>query len=257
MRRIALILVLLAAVPLGADLAHGERTKQGDLYLSFNVGFSPHALPRDRLAPVTVDLSGSVQTASGEDPPQLRSIMLEVNRYGQLTTQGLPVCPRGELESTSPEVALERCRNALVGHGQFKATVDFPDRDPFPVKGKMLAFNSRAQGLPTILVHVHGSTPVSATIVLRFKITQKPGRFGTVLSAKIPKIAADLGSVTGISLTFGRKYRHEGEKRSFISARCAAPSGFPGATFSLAKGTFTFANEQQLAITLRRNCSVR
>jgi hypothetical protein len=256
MRRIVLIFLLLAAAILAVGVAHGERLKRGDLLLSFDVDFSPHALPRDRPAPVTVDLSGSVKTFSGEHPPQLRSILLDVNRYGQLYTRGLPVCPRGQLESTSTEVALEHCRDALVGHGRFQASVDFPDREPFPVEGKMLAFNGRAGGRPTIFMHIYGSNPVKATIVLKFKITHQRGAFGTVLFARIPEIASDLGYVTNISLTFGRKYRHEGKQRSFISARCAAPDGFPGAVFPLARGTFTFSNNQRLTMTLTRDCRV-
>jgi hypothetical protein len=213
MRRIVLIFLLLAAAILGVGVAHGERLKRGDLLLSFDVDFSPHALPRDRPAPVTVDLNGSVQTSSGEHPPQLQSILLDVNRYGQLDTRGLPVCPRGQLEATSSEVALEHCRDALVGHGRF-------------------------------------------TIVLKFKITHQRGVFGTVLFARIPAIASNLGYVTDISLTFGRMYRYKGKQRSFISARCAAPDGFPGAIFPLARGTFTFSNDQRLSLTLTRDCRV-
>lgn len=257
MRRLVLILVVLAALPLGVEVARGERVKQGDLLLSFDVGFEPQRLPRDRLAPVTVDLRGSVDTASGDQPPQLRSIRIAVNSYGQLDTRGLPVCPRGQLEAASTEVALDRCRKARVGHGRFKASVDFEGREPFPVEGRILAFNGRSEGRSTIFLHIYGSNPVKATIVLEFKVSHRRGLYGTVLSAQIPKIASDLGYVTGISLTFGRIYRHAGEGHSFISARCAAPDGFPGAVFPLARGTFTFANQQQLSTTLTRHCQVR
>ncbi len=257
MRRVFLILIALAAVAFGAQAAYGERVKQGDLLLSFDVGFAPQRLPRDRLAPITVDLSGSVKMAGGEQPPQLRSILLELNSYGRIDTRGLPVCPRGQLEATSTEIALERCREALVGHGRFGASVDFPDREPFPVEGKMLAFNGRSGGKPTIFLHIYGVNPVKATIVLAFKITREHGTFGTRLFTKIPKIASDLGYVTSISLAFGRTYRHAGERHSFISARCATFAGFPGAVFPLARGAFTFANGQHLSTTLIRRCRVR
>ncbi|HEY8082720.1 MAG TPA: hypothetical protein VIE64_04070 [Solirubrobacterales bacterium] len=250
--------MLIATTAIGVGVAHGERVKRGDLLLSFNASFTPHALPRDRPAPVTVDLAGAVNTSSGVQPPQLRSIALDVNRYGRLNTRGLPTCQRGQLESTSTAVALDRCRGALVGHGLFKARVDFPNFDSFPVEGGMLAFNSRAQGRPTILMHVYGSNPVEATVVLTFKVTHnKRGTFGTTLFARIPKIASDLGYVTNIELSFGRKYLHNGKLQSFISARCAAPDGFLGAIFPLARGTFTFANDQRLTITLTRECDVR
>lgn len=258
MRRTVLILVLLATVAIGVGAAQGERIKRGDILLSFNLGFKPHSLPRDKPAPVTVDLSGAVKTASGAKPPQLRTIALEVNRYGIFFTHGLPICLPGELESTSTEIALERCRSALVGKGSFKADVVFPDKAPFPVTGQIVAFNSRAKGRPTILMHIYGTNPVKATVVLVFKVTHSNDRtFGTTLFTRIPKIAADLGYVTNIDLTFGRKYRHNGEQRSFISARCAAPEGFSGTVFPLARGVFTFANDQKLTTTLTSECDVR
>lgn len=258
MRRIALIFMLLVTAAIGIGVAHGERVKRGDLLLSFNANFAPQALPRDRLAPVRVDLAGTVKTSSGAHPPQLRSITLDVNRAGKLDTRGLPTCQPGQLESTSTQVALDRCQGALVGHGLFKASVDFANNDPFPVEGEILAFNSRSKGRPTILMHVYGTNPVKATVVLTFKITHnKSGTFGTTLFTRIPKIASDLGYVTNIELSFGRKYRHNGEQRSFISARCAAPKGFRGAPFPLARGAFTFANDQRLTITLTRECDVR
>ena len=58
-------------------------------------------------------------------------------------------------------------------------------------------------------------------------------------------------------MTLGRKYRSQGERRSFLSASCAAPAGFSGAPFSLAKATFSFVNKQELSQTLVRHCSVR
>jgi hypothetical protein len=258
MRRIVLISMLLATAAIGAGVAHGERVKRGDLLLSFTADFAPQALPRDRLAPVKVDLAGAVKTSSGAKPPQLRSITLDVNRYGRLETRGLPICHPGQLQSTSTQVALDRCRGALVGHGLFKAQVDFPSLNPFPVEGGILAFNGRAQGRPTILMHVYGTNPVEATVVLTFKITHnKSGAFGTTLFTRIPKIASDLGYVTNIELSFGRKYRDGGTQRSFISARCAAPEGFHGALFPLARGAFAFANDQRLTVTLTRECDVR
>jgi hypothetical protein len=243
---------------LGVGMARGQPVKKGNLLLSFGGRFTPHALPRDRDVPVTVDLTGSVRTTDGSRPPQLRTISIAVNRYGVVSTEGLPTCRVGLLESTDSQEALARCRGALVGRGRFGANVEFPNLAPFPVEGKMLAFNGRAHGKPVILVHIHGSHPVEATVVLTFKIHHpRKGKFGTVLSARIPLIASDLGYVTNISLEFGRRYHYNGEQRSFVSARCAAPVGFPGALFSFARGTFTFADGKQLSPTLVRDCVVR
>ncbi|HEU5143089.1 MAG TPA: hypothetical protein VFU04_08040 [Solirubrobacterales bacterium] len=257
MRRRALSGLALLAVVLGTGIADAELRQQGNLRLAFDARFTPHALPRDRDVPVTVSLSGSVRTADGSRPPQLRQMSIAVNRYGRLSTRGLPVCLPQRLEATSAKTALATCRRALVGRGRFGANVDFPDLK-FPVEGSMLAFNSRRNGRPAIALHVYGTNPVEATIVLMFKITHPArGRYGTVISARIPRIAADLGYVTDLSLTFDRRYRHQGELHSFVSARCAAPPGYPGALFNFARGSFRFANGQTITTTLTRDCLVR
>jgi hypothetical protein len=258
MKRLALTAVLLVAVLLGATIAHGEISGNDGLFVSFSGGFTPRSLPRDRDVPVTVKLSVSIKTDDGTRPPQLRRISLAVNRYGRLTTKGLPACRPALLESTDPPTALARCRRALVGRGQFVANVEFPNRSPFPVHGQMLAFNGRAHGGPAILLHIHGSTPVEVTVVLAFRIRHpKQGKFGTILTTKIPRLASDLGYVTDVDLVFNRRYRFRGRQYSFLSARCAAPSGFPGAIFSFTRGTFTFASGKPIVTTLTRDCVVR
>jgi hypothetical protein len=257
MRRLVLICVLFAATLLGAIAAHGEVFPDGKLLLGFDARLEPNALPRNRDVPVTVRLRGSVKTLDGSRPPQLRRMSLAVNRYGLMSTRGLPVCRPEDLEATSSEAALERCRSALVGRGRFGANVDFPDLK-FPVEGRVFAFNSRSRGRPAIALHIYGTNPVEVTFVLIFKISHPTrGQFGTVLSTRIPRLAADLGYLTDLTLSFGRRYRHEGEARSFLSARCAAPPGFPGALFALVKANFVFANGQTLSPTLARNCRVR
>jgi len=258
MKRLALITVLSATALLSVAIAHGELVQNGNLRLIFGGRLTPHSLPRDRDVPVKVSLTGSVRTADGTRPPRLRHISIAVNRYGKLYTKGLPTCQPGLLESTDSPLAMERCGDALVGRGQFSANVEFPSQVPFPVAGKMLAFNGRAHGRPAIFLHIHGSNPVEATVVLTFAITHpRRGKFGTVLTTRIPLIASNLGYVTDVSLVFGRTYRYAGKQRSFISARCAAPAGFPGALFSLAKGIFTFDGGQRLTTTLVRDCLVR
>jgi hypothetical protein len=257
MKRLAPI-AMVAAGLICAALAAAQPVQQGNLRIGFEASFAPHSLPRDRPAPVTIGLAGSVETTDGSRPPQLRRISIALNRYGHVTTEGLPRCPAGALESTSSATALERCRAALVGRGRFGADVDFPNQPLLPVEGQVLAFNSREGGRPVILVHVAASKPITATVVLVFHISHpRQGKFGTVVSAAIPKIASSLGYVTDVSLSFGRRYETGGRKLSFLSASCAAPGGFPGAIFSFARGSFLFADGKRLSATVVRDCSVR
>lgn len=258
MRRLACICLLLATVLLGTSIAHGEIAGGDGLFVSFGGGFVPRSLPRDRDVPVTVRLNTAIRSTDGTRPPQLRRITFGVNRYGRITTRGLPRCRPALLEATDPKTALERCRRALVGSGNFTANVEFPNRAPFPAHGRMLAFNGRSGGKPAILLHIHGSAPVEITVVLSFKIRHpKRGKFGTVLSAEIPRLASDLGYVTNVALKFDRRYRYRGKRYSFLSARCAAPAGFPGAIFSFTRGIFRFAGGKQIVTTLTRDCTVR
>ncbi len=258
MRRLAIALTLALAVSIAADAAQGELIQQGSLRVHFDGSLAPRALPRERLAPVTVSLDGTVSTSDGSRPPQLRELTIAVNRAGVVSNAGLPVCRAPELQQTSSEAALEACGPALVGHGHFAANVDFPGAPLIPARGEILAFNSRFQGQPAMLLHLFGTSPVRATFVLPFTISHPGhGKFGSVFSTKIPELASDLGYVTEISMKIGRTYRYRGAQRSFLSASCAAPAGFPGGVFELAKATFSFANGQRLATGLSRECKVR
>ena len=212
--------------------------------ISFDGDFSPRSLPRETLAPVKIDVQGAIGTTDGTHPPAVRKIEIAINRHGKLSTQGLPACSGPLLQSTSTETALARCRPALVGRGQFGANVEFPNAEPVLATGTMLAFYGQQQRqagpAPPPLRDDAGAGD------LRPAADDLPSRdsdlFGTVLSANIPTLAGGLGSVTKIDLTIGRNYTYRGQRRSFISASCPAPAGFPGAIFSLARGSFYFAD---------------
>jgi hypothetical protein len=256
--RLLLPVLLVVAGLLGAGLAQAELSQDGNVRISFSGGFSPHALPRDRLAPVRIDIRGAIGTTDGSHPPPVRRIEVALNRHGRLSTQGLPACTGPLLQSTSTEVALQRCRPALVGRGRFGAEVEFPSTNPVLATGTLLAFYGRNSGRPALLLHLYATTPVRTTFVLPLKISHRAkGLFGTVLSARIPTLAGGLGSVTEIDMTVGRNYTYRGQPRSFISASCPAPAGFPGAVFSLARGSFYFVGGKQIDTTLARDCRVR
>jgi hypothetical protein len=255
MRRFACISAL-ASIVLGVGLAQAELFQQGNLRLSFGGRFTPKALPRDHAAPVRVQVRGAIKSVDGTRPPELRRILIAVNRYGRLYTRGLPACEPGRLQSTSTSEALARCGPAMVGRGRFGANVEFTPS--FPVEGKILAFNSGTSHRPVLLLHIHGSRPVRSTIVLNFDIRRpRKGNFGTVFDARIPSIATDLGYVTNLSLNFDRRFRHRGKLRSYLSARCAAPSGFGGGPFNFIRGRFSFSNGQVFDTRLTRSCRVR
>lgn len=257
MRRLAIAAVLLACLPAGVAAAR-QFVQQGTLRVAFEAKLLPRSLPRERNAPVTVDLSGAIRTTDGSTPPQLREISIAMNRAGVVSTKGLPSCQAPELQQTSTEAALAACPGALVGRGHFAANVDFVGAPVFPARGTVLVFNSSTKNRPGLLLHLYGSSPVRAAFVLPFRITHNSkGKFGAVFTTHIPRLASDKGYVTDIDLSIGRKYRYQGIQRSFISASCAAPAGFTGFPYELAKATFTFAGGQKLTSRLPGDCKVR
>jgi hypothetical protein len=258
MRRLAISAVLALVILTSTVAARGELIQQGSLRVHFDGQLRPRALPREHRAPVSVSLEGSVSTSDGTRPPQLREMTIAVNRAGVVSATGLPTCSAPQLQQTSSEAALRACRPALVGRGRFAANVDFPGAPLIPARGEVLAFNSRLHGRPGMLLHLYGSTPVRAAFVLPFEISHRRyGQYGAVFSTKIPELASDLGYVTEIEMKIGRTYIYKGQRHSFLSASCAAPAGFPGTTFPLAKATFSFANGQRLTTGLSRDCKVR
>ena len=201
MRRLAIAAVLLACLPAGVAAAR-QFVQQGTLRVAFEAKLLPHALPRERNAPVTVHLAGAIRTTDGSTPPQLREISIAMNRAGVVSAKGLPSCQAPELQQTSTEAALAVCRGALVGRGHFAANVDFVGAPVFPARGTVLVFNSSTKNRPGLLLHLYGSSPVRAAFVLPFKITRRSeGKFGTVFTTHIPRLASDKGYVTDIDLT--------------------------------------------------------
>jgi hypothetical protein len=111
---------------------------------------------------------------------------------------------------------------------------------------------------PAILAHVYGTEPAPTSYTIPFLISQSPkGQFGSTLRAELPSVTSDSGYVTGLSIKLQRTFTYRGRPRSYLSASCPAPAGFPGAVFPLAKATFSFGDGRTLSSTLTRNCRVR
>jgi hypothetical protein len=256
MRRRALIPALIAALAVVWSASSAAETVQdGNLRVTFNADFAPHILPRLRAAPVKVNVEGRIATTDGSHPPPLRRLEVKLNRNGRIYSKGLPTCAAPALQSTSTETALARCRPALVGTGKFHAEVKLGRE--IAAAGKILAFNSRHDGKSALLMHLFASAPVRFTLVVPLTIGHRSeGQFGTVLRAKIPRLGGDLGSVTEIDLTIGRRYSFGGKRRSYVSAACGAPPALDEAIFPFARGSFSFEGHRGFEETLLRVCHV-
>ena len=256
-RRIAIGLSALAVLALGASLARAELAEHGDLFIRFSGGIEPNALPRHDRAPIAVRMTGVIKTLSGDRPPSVRQIWIALNRGGKIDPRGLPVCERQEIEPSSSREALQRCRGALVGTGTYVADIAFPEQDEFRSRGRILAFNAVIDGEKAVFAHIYSEKPVPITRIIVFRIRETNGTYGTILSGSLPQSLIRWGYLKSISLDFRRTYVYRGKRRSYISAACAAPAGFPGAVFPFARAAMAFEDGRILSSTLTRSCMVR
>lgn len=254
MRRAGILTLLAALVLVG--VAQGERTQRGNLIVSLDGRFSPLALPRDHRAPVAVHLVAGLQTADGSVLPRVTRVELGIPGQGAITTRGLPTCPARRLRNTTTARALELCRSALIGRGRMLAQVKIPYQPAFAVDARLLAFNGRVHGHRAVIVHGVSARPPTA-VALPFLIELRPGRFGTVLVARLPRTLGPWPRFARFEMDLDRRYSYRGRRFSYISASCPIPERFTAGFFSFAKATFTLAGGRRVSTGIARSCRAR
>lgn len=238
--------------------AWGASNGEGDLVVTFDTDLNPSLLPRDAPVPVGVGVAGSFRSASGDTDhlPQLRRIEVAINRQGRLFDRGLPVCRARSIQPASEVNAREVCGDAIIGQGHIVVQVRIPGQLPFLVHTRLLAFNGpRHNGRKLILAQAYARNPPGA-FILTFKVSQRKGAFGTVLSTTLPPETRDWAYLTHFDMHLRRLYDYRGRKRSFVSAACQAPAGFDSAIFPFARATYSFANGQRLSLSQAATCRV-
>lgn len=246
------LLILLHAAPAPAEL-----TQSGGLFVHFDGGISPRALPRQTLAPIGVRIEGAIKAPPGQQPPSLSRIRVALNRAGHLTTQGLPVCPMRDLELNAPTEVLNACGASLVGSGGIVARTALLGQPAAIVRAEVLLFNGLKDGRPAIFAYIYQSQPTQISNVVVFKIQRGGGTFGTVITGELPPSLDHNGYLTSIFLQLERRFLSHGRQRSYLSASCAAPAGFSVAVFPFARASMTFDDGRTLSSTLTRSCAVR
>ncbi len=237
--------------------ARAELSQEGNLIVSFDGGLSPHRLPRTQPAPVAVRVAGGVKVTKGTSLPQLRTITVAINRAGRLYDKGIPTCRVKSIQPATEAEARSVCPRAIVGTGSVTVMAHIPSQAPFSVKGALLAFNGpKRHGHKLILAQVYAEDPPGA-FVLTFTVKKRGGLFGTVLSTTLPESALGWAYLTHFEMTLDRQYRYRGKARSYVSAACAAPAGFPGAVFPFAKASYGFDDGRKLTTTVLRSCKVQ
>ncbi len=258
-RALRLTLALASLLVLGGSAwAAAEVVQKGTLRVDVSGKLSPQRLPRSGAAPIAVSVGGQISTTDSAPAPKLQRLSIELNRNGRLDSVGLPTCPYAAIQTASSQRALAACRPSLVGRGSFSAEIGLVGQQPYPTKGTLLAFNGKVGGKPVLLGQIYAPRPFATSFVIVFSIAKAgKGAYGTTLTADLPKSLRSWGNLTGIELRLSRRYSYRGEQRSYLSAGCPAPKGFPGVSFPLARTSFGFAGGPTLSSTLTRSCVAR
>lgn len=238
------------------SLARATTLQSGDLRITVLAQIAPFELPRTGTAPISALVSGHVSEPHGDIPPQLQRMTIDINRHALLRSRGLPVCPVGRIQPSSTRRALAKCGDALIGSGQFWASIVLPEQGSYPTHGRLLIFNGRLHGHPAILAHIYTRNPFDSSFVVAFAISKvSKGPYGTELTASLPEALGEWGYVDRIKLTLKREYTFKGKTLSYFNAGCPALPGTRLASYRLARATLGFA-DQTIAATVTKRCAV-
>jgi hypothetical protein len=248
MRRYALMTAVVAlAIALGvAGVAVAGRHKPvhviaGNLELTFNGGLTPEAVSKTKLTPVSLDVSGKINTVDGSHPAAMKEFLFEADKNTGVEVKGLPTCTAAKLQSQDTQHAEAICRPSIIGSGRATAEIAFPEQPPILAKTKIVAFNGGvAGGTTTFFIHAYLTVPTPAAIVSTVKIKKiHNGRYGLKSVTTIPKIAGGSGSVTAFNLTI--------DKKGVLLAKC--PDGK-----IQAHGTAVFSDGTRASAEFLRTC---
>jgi hypothetical protein len=243
MALMGLLAVSVAGIASAAGGGGPVTVEAGNLKVTFDGGFSPTKLPKNKMVPIVFSASGKLQTKDGTHPPALKTVEVESDKNGTINTKGVPTCTSGKLQSRDTKAAEKVCGPAIIGTGTTNVEIAFPEQKPIPVSSKLLVFNGGTSGgKTTLFIHAYITVPTPAAIVTTVKIKKiHHGRYGLLSVASIPKIAGGSGSVTSFSLKVGNK-------KKVLMAKC--PDGK-----LQAHGTAIFADGTKASATIIRTCT--
>lgn len=251
----ALASALLIACTITAGFSNAAKptvVRAGNLVLKLNGGVAPERLPKKKLAPIALRISGNISTTDGSQPPAAKTVVADFDKNGTVNARGLATCTGGDLEARRTAAAKAACRKAIIGSGKTTVRVAFPETKPFQSTGPLVLFNGGVKGgVTTMYIHAYVSVPVPTALVTQVKIKRvRKGRFGTRAIASIPVIAGGSGSVTRFEMKIKRSFKRAGKKQSYLLAKCADGRFF-------AHGTVNFQAGPRLTGGIVRSCRPR
>jgi hypothetical protein len=242
---------MLIACALFAGSVRAESLKFGKLWLTADGGFTPRTLPRTTFSPIGFKGFINTRSVDGSVPPALQKAVIEFDRDGRLSVQGLATCDPALLQEATPQEARAKCPRAIVGTGHVGALIATGGGSSVYASSLLTIFNGpRQEGHPTAILHARTTVPGTQNFVITVPIERQAGAFRYRATIEVPPIAAGRGSLTHLDVDLGRRYRFQGRERSYISARCRY------GVLSV-YGRFTFAEDISLAGGVEKTCNPR
>lgn len=253
---------LLAAVALAAAActiavrAEAEQSSRAGVRVSFRGSFAPKRIPRHRPVPISLTLEGSVRGEQGP-APRLRQIEIAFGARGGLDTAGLPVCARSQLRNATSEQALERCGEALVGHGEITAEVPFSRIQPILAHAGVLVFNGRWHHRPAAWVHAYSASPPAGFVLPFYLRRPSTGSYGVLMSSPVGPALGAWPRLRSFRIVLSRRFRAAGRTHSYLKAHCPLAPRYTFLSVPFARATFQFTPGPTIAQSIRRFCVVR
>jgi hypothetical protein len=246
----ALVVMAVAGIAVAAGSNKPVTVRAGNLEVTVNGGFTPTAVSKTKLTPITANFEGKLKTLDGTHPPALKEVVIEADKNTGIDVKGYPTCTAANLQSQDSTHAKAICKDSILGTGNTNVEIEFPEQAPIPVKSPLTLFNGGEKGgVITLFVHAYITVPTPAAIVTTVKVTKiHNGRYGLKSVASVPKIAGGSGSVTSFSLKVGKQFNYKGKKVSFISAKC------PDGKLQF-HGTATFSDGTRASAEVIRTCT--
>jgi hypothetical protein len=241
----------LAVVAAGAAIAAKPVVvTAGNLIATLNGEVKPKALPKNKMAPITLSLSAALKTKDGSHPPAVKFFEAEFDKNGTLDPVGLPACKQGQLEARTTKAAEQACKASIVGKGSAEAEVEFAESAPFKAKGPLVVFNGgKKGGTTTLFVHVYANVPAPTAFITPVKVTKiNKGKYGNKVVGTIPVIAGGAGSTIKFNVTNRKIFTYKGKKKSYFIAKCPTGRFF-------AQGAVKFTDGTRLQGTVIRPCT--
>ena len=245
-KRLISILAIGAALAVAvAGIATADKptiVQVGNLKLTLNGGFTPKKLPKKgKPAPITLNVSGKIQTVDGTHPPAVKEIIVETDKNGSINAKGLPDCTAGKLQAAghrARDQGSARTRSSAKARPTSRS--NSPNRRRSSRKSKLVAFNGGVKGgKTTIFIHAYLTSPVSGRGRHDGHGLEDPQRpLRHQVGRQDPEDSRRLRLAEEFfELNFNRKFTYKHKQQSTCFAKCPDGHLNAKATSVLADGT--------------------